>query len=85
MDGSFYGGDDGRGLIAMSGTVTEWDGATGKVITDEGECVRMHRLIFTVLGRNEPVNVGDRVHFWARKKVEVSYQLRARRSRIPRA
>ena len=74
MDGSFFGGDDGRGLTPMSGIMTEWDGNTGKVITDEGECVRMHRFLLTMLGRIEPISVGDRIHFWARKKVEVSYQ-----------
>ena len=75
MDGSFFSGDDGRGLIAMSGIMTEWIGGMGKVITDAGECVCMHRFMLTLLGRKEPINVGDRVHFWARKKVHVSYDV----------
>lgn len=75
MDGTFYSGEDGRGLIPMSGTVTECNGGFIKIITDVGECVALHRLMLTSLGRKQPVNVGDRVHFWARKCVQITYEL----------
>ncbi len=75
MDGNFFTGDDGRGLIPMSGTVTECSGGLVKIITDDGECVALHRLMLSILGRKQSVNVGDRVHFWARKRVQITYEL----------
>ena len=74
MDGGFGGGgEDGRGLHALSGVVTDWDGRVGKIITNNGECVVMHRLLLRMLGVREPLQVGARVQLWAREEVRVTY------------
>ncbi len=85
MDGTFYSGDDGRGLIPMSGTVTECNGGLIKIITDDGECVALHQLMLSLISRKQPVNVGDRVHFWARKRVKVTYELEELGEVVPTA
>lgn len=74
MDGSFDGGDDGRGLYEMVGTITQWNGTSGDLITDSGERVVLHRFLLKMIGRDEPLKVGDRVQFWATKSV--TYEVR---------
>lgn len=77
MDGGFDGGgDDGRGLYQMIGTVTQWDGTSGCIITNSGERVAIHRFLLRVLGLQQPLKIGDQVHFWASKRVRISYELR---------
>lgn len=73
MDGSFDGGD-GRGFHEMIGTVTEWDGTTGHIISSSGERIAIYRFLLKLLGVKDPLKVGDCVRFRAR--VRISHELR---------
>lgn len=61
--------------IEMHGTVAQWDGRDGYILTDDGERVWISRLLFLTHGSDERPKVGDRVTFLASKRVEITYQL----------
>ena len=73
MDGSF-GGGGGRGPFEMVGTVVEWDGTHGQIITTSGERVALHRLLLKLLKLDQPIKVGDQIRFWATKRVRITYE-----------
>lgn len=68
--------DDGAQLYEMMGTLTEWDGTSGCVISDCGERLVIHRLALKVFGFEQPIEVGDRISFLASKRAQISYSLR---------
>ena len=49
-------------------------GTSGYLITDSGERVMLYRLLLKLIGRDEPLKVGDRVQFWASKRI--TYEVR---------
>lgn len=73
--------DDG---IAMSGTIVEWNGTFGHVLTDCGERVAFMRFLLTSLGFKAPVKVGDRMHFDASEDIRVMYHIERIRLIEPR-
>ncbi|MEN9413085.1 MAG: hypothetical protein RLZZ342_172 [Candidatus Parcubacteria bacterium] len=55
----------------------------GAVTTDCGERVVLSIARLAVLGFKRPPEIGDRIHFWARRKVEVTYQITEVRIIVP--
>jgi hypothetical protein len=75
--------DDYIEVYEMVGTVAEWDGERGYILSEDGERVSISRSTwsrrpaFTV-----PLKVGDRIHCWV--TAEVSYTLKKIRLIEPR-
>ena len=67
--------DNGDELFEMSGTIVEWDGRRGYVLTDCGERITLLRFLLKSLGFAGPVKVGDRIHFSASEHVKVTYHI----------
>ncbi|AGK57024.1 hypothetical protein HYPDE_26718 [Hyphomicrobium denitrificans 1NES1] len=68
--------DDTYTACAMQGLVTEWDGRTGIILTDDGERITIHEIKLRLDGFKNIPTVGDRVHFWAEEEVRVTYKLK---------
>lgn len=67
--------DESDELYEMSGTLAEWNGKTGTILTDCGERVPLLRMMLHLRGFKAPVKVGDRIHFHASEHVTVDYSL----------
>lgn len=61
--------------VEMQGTVAQWDGRDGYILTDDGERVWISQLLLYVHGNDETPKIGDRITFLASKRVEISYHL----------
>jgi cold shock CspA family protein len=61
--------------VEMHGTVAQWDGRFGYILTDDGERVSISQSLLIANGHDETPKVGDRITFLASKRVEISYHL----------
>lgn len=61
-------------VYELVGTLAEWDGERGYILSEDGERVSIYRSTWTRRPAfTVPLKVGDRIHCWVR--AEVSYSL----------
>ncbi len=65
--------DDYIEVYEMAGTVIEWDGHGGYLLSDEGDRVLLTSWMLSRQGVTVPLKAGDRLHCWVRE--EISYRL----------
>lgn len=65
--------DDYVEVYEMAGTVIEWDGHGGYLLSDDGDRVLLTRWMLSRQGVTVPLKVGDRLHCWVRE--EITYRL----------
>lgn len=69
--------DDDRELYEMHGTVADWDGWRGDILTECGERLYLSRLTLSLLGCEQEPKVGDRIRLLASRRVTVTYHIEA--------
>ena len=69
--------------LEMVGTVSEWNGTSGCILTDTGERVPFNHFTLRALGFEQPLKVGDRIHFWASESIKITYSLEEIRKIVP--
>ena len=70
-------------VLEMVGTVSEWNRTSGCILTDTGERVPFNHFTLRALGFEQPLKVGDRIHFSASESIKITYSLEAIRKIVP--
>jgi hypothetical protein len=70
-------------VYEMQGTITAWGGLEGEIMTDEGERIHLCPKILELYGIRQAPKVGDRICFYASRRVDVSYHVESVRMIVP--
>ena len=75
--------DEFHEYYAMQGIVADWNGVLGHILTESGDCIFISAFHLRRCGFEGSPNVGDQIHFWADKRVTVTYRVRRVRVLVP--
>lgn len=70
-------------VYEMQGTITAWADLHGEIMTDEGELIHLCPKILGLYGIGQTPKIGDRICFYASRRVHVSYHIESVRMLVP--
>ena len=72
-----------RNVYEMQGTIVAWGELNGEILTDDGERIHLYPRFLELFNISQNPKVGDRICFYASRRVEIQYRVEGVRMLIP--